>query len=235
MIIDLGLTDYDTAYKQQMELVARRKLGEVDDSVIITEHRPVFTLGRTGRKDNFLASAAALSEKGIKVVQVDRGGDVTFHGPGQLILYPIIDLKARGRDLHRYLRDLESVIISFLNTYGVIAERIKGRTGVWVGNKKIASIGIGASNWVTYHGASVNIDVDLAYFSMIHPCGMKDVKMTSLAAITGYAIAMREAADNLLACFKRVFSPHTEISGGGSLGLQVRGGSTTDTKNQEAL
>lgn len=211
MIVDLGLTDYETAYRSQMELVAKRKLGEVDDSVIITEHRPVFTLGRMGRKHNLLASDAALSEKGIKVLSVDRGGDITFHGPGQLVLYPIIDLKARGRDLHRYLRDLESVIISFLNTYGIIAEQLKDKTGVWVGNRKIASIGIGTSNWVTYHGASVNIDVDLDYFSMIHPCGMKDVTMTSLSAITGSAVTTREAKGRLLECFKRLFAIHQEV------------------------
>jgi lipoate-protein ligase B len=212
MIIDLGLTDYETAYRSQMELVAKRKLGEVDDSVIITEHRAVFTLGRTGRKENLLASDAALNEKGIKIVSVDRGGDITFHGPGQLVLYPIIDLKARGRDLHRYLRDLESVIISFLNMYGVIAERVKGKTGVWVGNRKIASIGIGTSNWVTYHGASVNIDVELSYFSMIHPCGMKDVLMTSLSEVTGSVVTTREAAGRLLECFKRVFIRNQEAS-----------------------
>lgn len=212
MIIDLGLTDYETAYRSQMELVAKRKLGEVDDSVIITEHRPVFTLGRLGRKENLLASDTALTEKGIKIVSVDRGGDITFHGPGQLVLYPIIDLKTRGRDLHRYLRDLESVIINFLNIYGVIAERVRGKTGVWVGNRKIASIGIATSNWVTYHGASVNIDVELSYFSMIHPCGMKDVTMTSLSAVTGGAVAMRSAADNLLASFRRVFTINQEGS-----------------------
>lgn len=210
MVIDLGLSDYHTAYMRQMELVAKRKLGEVDDSVIITEHHPVFTLGRAGRKENFLADDVALSGKGIEVVSVDRGGDITFHGPGQLILYPVIDLRARGRDLHRYLRDLESVIISFLNTYGVIAERVKGKTGVWVGSKKIASIGIGTTNWITYHGASVNIDVELAYFSMINPCGMKDVAMTSLSAVTGSAVSMREAAGRLLACFNRAFISNTE-------------------------
>jgi lipoate-protein ligase B len=211
MIIQLGLTDYETAYRSQMELVAKRKLGEIDDSVIITEHMPVFTLGRAGRKDNLLASNAALSEKGIKVLSVDRGGDITFHGPGQLVLYPIIDLKARGRDLHRYLRDLESVVISFLNTYGIIAERVKGKTGVWVGNKKIGSIGIGTSNWVTYHGASINIDVDLTYFSMINPCGLKDVTMTSLSEVIGYRVTTREAARTLIACFKRVFTINQEV------------------------
>ena len=231
MIIDLGLTDYETTYRSQMELVSKRKLGEVDDSVIITEHRPVFTLGRAGRKDDLLVSNKVLSERGIKVLNVDRGGDITFHGPGQLVLYPIIDLKARGRDLHHYLRDLESVIISFLNTYGVIAERVKGKTGVWVGTKKIASIGIGTSNWVTYHGASVNINVELGYFAMIHPCGMKDVTMTSLSSITGSVITMREATDNLLACFKRVFnSPYRNPRG-----REPRPGRGGWTINQEAL
>lgn len=206
MVVDLGLTDFDTAYGRQMELVARRKLSEIDDSVIITEHLPVITLGRSGRRSNILVSDALLKERGIKVVDADRGGDVTFHGPGQLVLYPVIDLKARGRDLHRYLRDLESVVINFLNGYGVIAGRIKGMTGVWVGGRKIASIGVGTTGWVTYHGSSVNIDMDLGYFSMIHPCGMRDVTMTSLAAVTGARIAMREASERLLASFMRVFT-----------------------------
>jgi len=198
MILDLGLTDYEDCYRIQKEFVRLRKLGEVDDSVIITEHNPVFTIGRSGSSDNLLVPESGLSELGVKVLNIDRGGDVTFHGPGQLVAYPIVDLKAAGKDLHGYLRDLEEAAIRFLNDYSVCGERIEKKTGVWVSGGKIASVGVGASNWVTFHGLSVNINCDLSFFSMINPCGMKDVEMTSLARIKGQEIEMREARDRLL-------------------------------------
>jgi lipoic acid synthetase len=210
MIIDLGLTDYEEAYRSQMELVSKRKLGEISDSVILTEHKPVFTIGRSGGKRNLLVDEATLKARGLKVLSIDRGGDITFHGPGQTVFYPIIDLKSRGRDLHRYMRDLESVVIGFLNGYGIIAERLKDRTGVWVGPRKIASVGIGVSNWVTYHGLSVNIDVDLSYFSMIYPCGMRGAKMTSLSDILGVRIKTRETTSMLLSSFQRIFNVKVE-------------------------
>lgn len=190
MILDLGLIDYEEAYTAQKELVRLRKLGEIEDSFIFAEHYPVFTIGRTGRIENLLDTEERLSEKGIKVLRVDRGGDITFHGPGQLVVYPIVDLKDRGSDLHRYLRDLEEFIMELLKKYSVCGQRLPGKTGVWVEDRKIASIGIAASGWVTFHGFALNINTDLEFFSMINPCGMKHVRMTSLAQILDRKVTM---------------------------------------------
>ncbi len=203
MILDLGVIDYEEAYRIQKDMVNRRKLGEIEDSIIVAEHPSVFTIGRTGNKANLLADEDSLKRNNIKVLRVDRGGDITFHGPGQVVLYPILDLKTRGRDIHLYLRDLEEAVIIALENYSVVAKRISGRTGIWVGGEKIASIGIAASNWITYHGLSLNVNVDLAFFSMIYPCGMRDIKATSLARILGRELAMAEVKEDF---GKRVYA-----------------------------
>jgi len=205
MILDLGLTDYELAYGAQKELVTRRRLGEVGDSLILAEHNAVFTIGRAGKMEHLLEDEGALLEKGIKVLRVDRGGDITFHGPGQLVAYPIIDLRIHKQDLHKYLRDLEGLVINFLNGYAVSGERIEGRTGVWTLGRKIASIGIGAIDWVTYHGLSINLDCDLNFFSMIHPCGLKGVEMTSLKKVLGSNISMDEARERFISNFRETF------------------------------
>ena len=205
MIEDLGIVDYDKAYAIQKELVARRKVGEISDSIILAEHKPVFTIGRSGHRDNLLVDEIYLRKLGATIVDVDRGGDITFHGPGQLVAYPIIDLKTRGKDLHRYMRNLEEVCINFLADYKVKGERAAGKTGVWVGGEKIASIGIAASDWVTYHGAAINIGCDLNFFSMIHPCGMRGIRVTSLKKILDRDIIMAEAKDRFVEHFNRIF------------------------------
>lgn len=202
MIFDLGLVDYEEAYKVQKDLVSRRKTGEIGDSLIFCEHKPVFTIGRTGSTENILTDRETLQKKDIKVLNVDRGGDVTFHGPGQLVVYPIVNLKERTKDLHRYLRQLEDTVIAFLNKYSVRAGTAPDRTGVWVDNKKIASIGIGAADWVTYHGVGININTDLAYFSMINPCGLKDIKATSLSEVLGREINVRDVKGSTIEQFK---------------------------------
>ncbi len=208
MILDLGRIDYEECYMVQKTFVGKRRLGEIDDSLILAEHNEVFTIGRTGAMDNLLISNETLASIGIKILRVDRGGDVTFHGPGQLVIYPIIDLKNAGKDLHRYLRDLEEAAIRFLDAYSVSGERVYRKTGVWVSGKKIVSIGVGASNWVTFHGMSININCDLNFFSMINPCGMKDVEMTSLELAGGRKIKMADAKKNILKSFKGVFGIH---------------------------
>ena len=205
MIIDLGLTDYETSYKTQKEFVRQRKFGEIEDSLIITEHHPVFTIGRTGKKENLLVSEEILAVRGIKVFCVDRGGDITFHGPGQIVLYPIINLKAGCADLHGYLRRLEAMVISFLNAYSVKGETLSGKTGVWVEGKKLSFIGIGVTSWVTYHGLSVNIDVDLSFFSMMNPCGLKNIEVTSLSVVLNNTISMRDAKDKMVKHFTDIF------------------------------
>ncbi len=210
MIIDLGLIDYEDAYRIQKELVARLRLGEIADSVILAEHDHVFTIGRTGRIENLLADQNELKNADAKVIRVDRGGDITYHGPGQLVVYPIIDLRRRSRDLHQYLRDLEEVAINFLKEYSINAVRISGRTGVWIGDRKIASIGVGSTGWITYHGMSININTDLGFFSMINPCGMKDVKMTSLCELIGRYVDMNEAKEKMVARLSRILRRHCE-------------------------
>ena len=205
MIIDLGLIDYEECYSIQKEFVNRRKFGEIDDSIILAEHPSVFTIGRTGVIVNLIVEEDILNKKGIKILRVDRGGDITFHGPGQLVCYPILDLSHRGRDLHKYLRDLEEAVIGFLKEYSVSSERLEGRTGVWVSGEKIASIGVAASNWITYHGVSININVDTGFFSMINPCGMKGIRAVSLEHILGREIAMDEVKAKILPYLKEVF------------------------------
>ena len=212
MLFDLGRIDYEECYKFQKDLVRRRRLGEIDNSIIFAEHNEVFTIGRMGEMENVLIPNDVLLSSGLKVLRVDRGGDITFHGPGQLVAYPIINLKDTGRDLHGYLRDLEEVAIRFLNEYGVSAGRIEGKTGVWVDGKKIASVGVGASNWVTFHGMSVNINCSLKFFSMINPCGMNDVEMTSLERIKGQEIRMADAKKSMIKHFKEIFGFDDEYS-----------------------
>lgn len=205
MVLDLGVIDYDDALKLQRELVNKRRSGQINDSLLIVEHPPVFTIGRSGSRNNLLAKEGYLSSRSIKVISVDRGGDITFHSPGQLVIYPIIDLKERARDLHRYLRDLEEVGIKFLQRYSVSGNRVAGSTGVWVLDKKIASIGIAAKDWVTYHGMGLNVNNKLKFFSMINPCGIKGLRMTSLQEVLGQEIPMNLAKKALLNEFNRVF------------------------------
>ena len=209
MLIDLGLIDYEECYAIQKDVVRRRRAGVIGDTLILAEHNEIFTIGRTGSMDNLLIPEDMLLSNALKVLRVDRGGDITFHGPGQLVVYPVIDLKDSCRDLHSYLRSLEEVGIRFLNEYGINAERVPGKTGVWVSGKKIASVGVGASNWVTFHGLSMNINCSLKFFSMINPCGIKDVEMTSLERLKGQKVCMDGAKKNMVMHFKEVFGLDT--------------------------
>lgn len=210
MILDLGLLDYEEAYKVQKELVVSRRLGEIGDSMILAEHTPVFTIGRGGKRHNLLAEEGVLRDLNIKVLNVDRGGAITFHGPGQLVAYPIIDLRDRSKDLHKYLRDLEGLIINFLSYFSVRGGRMSGLTGVWVDSRKIGFIGIGASNWITYHGLSINIDVDEKYFSMMHPCGIEGLEVINLNDITKNRVSMGEAKSVLTNSFSLIFGAKSD-------------------------
>jgi lipoate-protein ligase B len=182
--IDLGLVEYSQALTWQEDLLRRRCQGEGQDTLLLLEHPPVFTLGRGGDERH------VLNPHQVPVYRVGRGGDVTFHGPGQLVGYPILDLTAHGRDVHAYLRSLEAVLISVLAEYGLRAQRREGLTGVWVGEQKIASIGVGVRRWVTYHGFALNVDPDLSYFADIVPCGLAGVRMTSMAQLLNRPIAL---------------------------------------------
>jgi len=183
---DLGRRPYAEALELQRELRRRRAERELDhDVLLLTEHPPVVTLGRGTRPTSLPYPTALLERRGVEVFEVERGGDVTFHGPGQLVCYPIVDLSDHRRDLHWYLRRLEDILISAIERLGVPGSRTPGLTGVWTAGRKIASIGIHVKQWVTYHGFALNINTDLSYFDLIVPCGIQDVVMTSVAMELG--------------------------------------------------
>ncbi|MDD5686732.1 MAG: lipoyl(octanoyl) transferase LipB [Elusimicrobia bacterium] len=200
-ILDLGLIEYKEAYKIQKELVEKRDKKLIPDTLVILEHPPVVTIGKLGTKKNILE----FSEK-IEIIETDRGGDVTCHCPGQIVGYPIFDLKERGKDIHKYLRDLEEVFIQLLKKYDIDAGRRKGYTGVWVGeNKKIVSLGVGVKHWITYHGFAFNVNPDLSYFNTIVPCGINGVEMVSLEKLLGKKIDVKKVKSDIINSFLNVF------------------------------
>jgi lipoyl(octanoyl) transferase len=204
-LIDLGLVDYKDAYIFQKNTLLKVRSGTMGGVLIFNEHRPVFTIGRSDKKNNLLVQPDALGLCGVDIIRVDRGGDITFHGPGQVVAYPVFDLRRHAKDLHKYLRDLEEVIIITLSKYDILSFRIKDRTGCWVQEGKIASIGISVSNWVTYHGFALNANVDLNYFNMINPCGLGDIKMVSMSSVLHQEIDLVQLKSRLVESFKEVF------------------------------
>lgn len=203
-IIDLGITDFKDAYEVQLDLVNKVSRGISEDTLLITEHRPVITIGRRGSWDNIFKSRGHLSSCGIDVLNIDRGGDVTYHGPGQAIAYPIFKLRDEGRDIHLFLRFLEEVGIHFLSQYGLLAGSRPGFRGIWIDGKKIGSIGIGVRKWVTYHGLAINVNVDLLPFSFIRACGIKGAEQTSLKNILCRELDINDAKDKLKLSFKEI-------------------------------
>ena len=180
-VIDLGRRAYGEVLELQRELAGARVRGEVEqDILLLVEHEPVITLGRSSKDSHLLANPTQLAKLGVEVFEVERGGDVTFHGPGQLVGYPILDLKRHRQDLHWYLRQVEEVLIRALATLDISAERVPKYTGVWTRNRKIASIGVHARDWVTWHGFALNVTTELSYFDLIVPCGIPQVTMTSV-------------------------------------------------------
>ncbi len=203
--IDLGLAEYSQALNWQEELVRQRCQGEGEDTLLLLEHPPVFTLGRGGDERHLL------NPRQVPVHRIGRGGDVTFHGPGQLVGYPILDLTRHGRDVHAYLRSLEAVLIAVLAEYGLRAQRKDGLTGVWVREKKIASIGVGVRRWVTYHGFALNVAPELSYFADIVPCGLTGVRMTSMAQLLARPITLAAVKTLVAESFASYFG-YKEIS-----------------------
>lgn len=189
----LGATPYREGLALQDALVRARANGETGDWLLYPDHPSVLTVGRSPSEGNLRADAATLATLGVEVFEVPRGGDVTWHGPGQLVGYPIVGLDRVGRDLHRWLRTLEEALIRVLAGHGIVSDRSPGRTGVWVGERKIASIGVAVRRWVGYHGFALNVHPDLSAFSLIHPCGLKGVEMTSMALELGAKAPSLEA------------------------------------------
>ncbi len=204
-ILNLGLKDYQETYKTQKQLVKKRYEERIPDTLILVEHHPVFTIGRSGSRKNIRAPSEKLKKEGIKVYETDRGGDITYHGPGQIVGYPIIDLRRYGKDVHLYLRALEEVLIKLLKNFSIYAERVKGMTGVWVNDKKIASIGIGVSKWVTYHGFSLNIDPNMRHFAMINPCGLSKPVTSMKEQLNSKCPSRAEIEEKLVKTFARFF------------------------------
>ena len=204
----LGLMPYAEALDYQREVARRRITGEIDqDVLLLVEHPPVVTMGRGAKEAHLLASPELLAARGVELFEVERGGDVTFHGPGQLVGYPIIDLKRHKKDLHWYLRQVEEALIRAIGQFGIPGERNAGYTGVWTRGRKIASIGVHARDWVTWHGFALNVTNDLGYFDLIVPCGIQAVTMTSVhrEAGPGQAVSVPAVSSAVVEAFGAVF------------------------------
>jgi lipoyl(octanoyl) transferase len=204
----LGTIGYQAGLDLQAQLIEDRKAGRIPDQLLLLEHTPVITLGvRTrGDRSNVLASPDALAEYGVDLFETGRGGDVTYHGPGQLVGYPILDLKPDRCDVHRYVRDLEEVLIRAVADFGIASTRIPGLTGIWVGDQKLAAIGVRISRWVTSHGFALNVSTDLSRFGLIVPCGIADKGVTSMARLLDRSVDMDEVASRLIGAFQAVFA-----------------------------
>ena len=218
-----ALVPYPLALATQYDLARRRQAGDVPDTLLLLEHPPTITLGRGTVESDLVTTEAELLVRGISVERVDRGGEITYHGPGQLVGYPILDLREHGQDLHRYLRDLEEVLIRTLAAYGLAGGRVAGRTGVWVGGDKIAAIGIKVSRWVSLHGWALNVTTDLTpYRRDFVPCGIRDAGVTSLAELLPGECPTRADAEAVcVAAFAEVFgvSPISVQAIGPELGI----------------
>jgi lipoate-protein ligase B len=206
LVINLGRTRYADAWELQRRIFSARLAHRIPDVLLLTEHEPVYTLGKGADINHLLAGDAELREKKIDLYTIDRGGDVTFHGPGQLVGYPILDLNNYYLDIHRYLRDIEEVLIRSAKDFGICAERSVGFTGVWVKNDKLAAIGVKVSRWITMHGFAFNVNTDLSYFDRIIPCGIFHKGVTSVHALTGREVEMADVEKAVVRNFESVFS-----------------------------
>jgi lipoate-protein ligase B len=203
-VIDWGLLSYGPALARQEEAVRGCFEKKTGDMLFLVEHPPVITFGRAGKVEHLLASKEELTRRGVELFNITRGGDVTFHGPGQLVAYLIADLTRRDRDLHRFLRKLEDSAIDFLVKYHLTGERIPGKTGVWVGGKKICAMGVAVRNWITFHGLALNVSTKLDYFSLIVPCGLSD-PVTSLEVELKEKVDFEKAKERLADSVAAVF------------------------------
>lgn len=204
-VVDFGRMGYQVAWDQQLEIHAEVMDGG-EDTLILVEHDPVLTLGANFHEENLLLSREQYGERGIDVVRTDRGGDVTYHGPGQLVIYPIFDLNRHGKDLHKWMRDLEETMIHVCRDFGVEAGRLSDvNTGAWVGQKKIAAIGVKVKRWVSLHGIAINCANDLGEFDLIVPCGIVGHGVTSMSHETGRLVGIEEVKLGVVCAFENVF------------------------------
>ncbi|MDW8044569.1 MAG: lipoyl(octanoyl) transferase LipB [Nitrososphaerota archaeon] len=198
LVLDLGFRDYKEVWDLQRDLVDKRKKGEIPDVLILVEHPHVITLGRKAKLENVLTDK-------LPIYRIERGGDVTYHGPGQLIGYIILDLEDSKLDVYNFVRRLEDVLIKTVSEFGIDAERCEGHAGVWVKGRKLASIGIAIDHWVTYHGFALNVNTDLDYFTILKPCGLDGRVMTSMEKILGKRVKMEDVKERLKLNFSKIF------------------------------
>jgi len=219
-ICDLGYCDFEQALKIQKKIHELRVENKIPDTLILVEHPSVLTIGKSGSFDNILISTEVLHEKGIKIYQIERGGDITYHGPGQIVGYPIFYVKTALAGIKAMIKNIASLLIFTLNDFGVEATVKPKFVGVWVGDEKIASIGIAVKHWVTFHGFALNVTTDLTYFDLIRPCGLANVKMTSLEKILQKKIELTEVKERIKVNLEKVFNQRfliKQIGPGGDL------------------
>lgn len=205
-ILDLGRRDYKEVWDMQKELHLKRVNGQIPNTLILVEHNPVVTLGKSGKSENIKIPIQLLKEKGIDFYHIERGGDATFHGPGQLVGYPIFNIKQGLVGIKRFIDMIEDAIIGVLADFGIKAEKREHLIGVWTEMGKICSIGVAVRRWVSFHGFALNVNIDLRYFDLINPCGLKDIKMASMQKIIGHEVPMNDVKKSTIKNFKLVFS-----------------------------
>jgi lipoyl(octanoyl) transferase len=201
----LGVVPYGDALELQRSLVDDRRAGRIGDTLLLLEHPHVITLGVRGGRSHVLASAGTLAARGVEIHETGRGGDVTYHGPGQIVGYPILDLNPDRRDVHQYVRDLEEVLIRTAADFGIASGRVSGLTGVWVGDEKLAAIGVRIARWITSHGFALNVTTNLDYFDLIVPCGIADRGVTSMSRLLGHPVELGTVQEHLVSHFNNVF------------------------------
>ena len=204
-VLDLGTVAYGEALALQHRLIEQRRDGDIPDTLVLLEHPPVVTVGRGGDGAGLLCSQRELARRGIALFEVERGGQTTYHGPGQLVCYPILDLSALRKDLHWYLRSLEETIIRAVGRFGLNAIRREGLTGVWLPQGKLCAIGVAVRHWITFHGLALNVNGDLAAFALIDPCGLGEQGVTSMTATLGREVDMAEVREAVVQSFAEVF------------------------------
>ncbi len=212
LVEQLGLVGYARALSIQRQKVAERKAGTCPDTLLLLEHPHVYTLGRNARRENLLSAPERLAELGAEIFETDRGGDVTYHGPGQLVGYPILDLTKHRRDLAWYMRELEEVFINVAEDFGIAATRLPGCAGVWVGDSKLVAMGVHVSRWVTSHGFAFNVNTDLSYFNCIVPCGLRTKGVTSLAKLLGRQVDREAVVERVVERFGAAFGLTMEVA-----------------------
>ena len=211
-VYQFGLMGYGDAYCLQRELCRQRFNGEITDTLLLLEHPPTITIGKSGKLENVLASQAQLAREAISLFFADRGGDVTYHCPGQLVAYPVVDLRKRNRDVHKYVRDLEEVVMMTLDDFCIKSCRDVTHAGVWVKDEQIAAIGLSIKRWISMHGFSLNVNSELRQFSLIKPCGFPDREATSISALLSQDIPMEAVVKRVLVHFSEVFDAHMELT-----------------------